>query len=89
MRLMRRRHGTWSGVANQQDGVTIDLSDLKEVTISKDNNTVQIGPGNRWADVYGKLVGHGLGTSGGRWGNVGVGGLLTGGESWRTTFTPT
>jgi FAD/FMN-containing dehydrogenase len=80
-RLTQHRHGTWSGIANQPGGVTIDLSNLKEVTISKDKTTVRIGPGNRWADVYEKLSGHGLGVSGGRWGNVGVGGLLTGGES--------
>ena len=70
-----------AGIANQPDGVTVDLSNLKDVTISKDSKTVQVGPGNRWGNVYEKLSAYGLGTGGGRWGNVGVGGLLIGGES--------
>jgi len=72
-------HTTWPGAANIQGGVTIDLSNMKEVSISSDKTRVSLGPGNRWADVYSKLGRAGIAVSEGRWGNVGVGGLLTSG----------
>jgi hypothetical protein len=40
---------------------------------------VEIGPGNRWGDVYSVLDEQGLSTLGGRVASVGVGGLVTGG----------
>ena len=46
---------SWAGSANIQDGVTIDLSALKQISIQLGNTTVGIGPGARWADVYGVL----------------------------------
>lgn len=52
---------------------------MKQVTPSVDLETLQIGPGNRWQEVYDQIEPLGLAVTGGRWGNVGVGGLLTGG----------
>jgi hypothetical protein len=52
---------------------------MKEVNVSTDKRTVSVGPGNRWGEVYDKTEPLGIAVSGGRWGNVGVGGLLTGG----------
>ncbi|KAF2404902.1 FAD-binding domain-containing protein [Trichodelitschia bisporula] len=72
-------HTPIPGWASLQGGVTIDLSDLKQVDPSPDRKTVAVGPGNRWADVYSKLDAVGLGVSGGRVATVGVGGLVTGG----------
>lgn len=52
---------------------------MKQVDVAADRLSVNIGPGNRWQDVYSKLDAKNLGTSGGRVGTVGVGGLVTGG----------
>lgn len=76
-------HTPWAGAANQQGGVTIDLAALNEVKVSTDKTVTRIGPGNRWVDVYSKLDSLGLAVPGGRVADVGVGGLITGGEiSW-------
>jgi FAD/FMN-containing dehydrogenase len=66
----------WSSI---QGGVTLDLSDFKGVEISSDRKSVNLRPGNLWADVYTELEAQGLETSGGRVATVGVGGLVTGG----------
>lgn len=34
------------------EGFTIDLTDIKEVVVSKDRKTVSIGGGAIWTDVY-------------------------------------
>jgi FAD/FMN-containing dehydrogenase len=79
-KLTRSSHMAWAGAANIEGGVTIDLRNLNEVTVSADKSIVSVGAGNNWAQVYEFIEPLGLATSGGRWGNVGVGGLLTGGE---------
>jgi hypothetical protein len=38
-----------------EGGVTIDLSNMKEITIAGDQKTVSLGSGNRWGDVYNKI----------------------------------
>jgi hypothetical protein len=43
------------------------------------SKTAQLGAGMRWGAVYGWLAPHGLGIAGGRFGDVGVPGLLLGG----------
>lgn len=58
-------HTPWAGSASQQGGVTIDLSGLDTIVVSPDQTVVGLGPGNRWADVYGKLGPLGLAVSGG------------------------
>ncbi|TID13183.1 oxidoreductase FAD-binding protein [Venturia nashicola] len=72
-------HTGWAGASSIEGGVTIDLSNMKEVLVSADKRMVTLGPGNRWGEVYPQLEDQGVAVSGGRWGNVGVGGLLTGG----------
>jgi len=72
-------HTPFAGAANIQDGVTIDLRAINEITLSPDRASVAIGTGNRWLDVYSELQSQGLSTSGGRVATVGVGGLVTGG----------
>lgn len=73
-------HTAYAGSANIDDGVTIDLSALNEITLSGDQSTVAIGPGQRWGNVYGALQAQNLSVSGGRSGGVGVGGLTLGGQ---------
>ncbi|WPG99208.1 Hypothetical protein R9X50_00201900 [Acrodontium crateriforme] len=72
-------HAPFQSSASIVEGVTIDLQSLNQVTVSADTKTVNIGPGNRWGDVYARLAPQGLATSGGRVASVGVGGLVLGG----------
>jgi FAD/FMN-containing dehydrogenase len=78
-------HTQWAGANNIQDGVTIDLQYLNRTRFEKVTETVDLGPGARWKDVYAELKKHGRVVAGGRNGKVGVGGLLLGGG--QTFFT--
>lgn len=75
-------HQTWGGASSQPGGVTIDLSSLNKMSIYEKDNVISVAPGLRWQNVYDALEPHNLAVSGGRWGNVGVGGLLLGGKSF-------
>ena len=72
-------HMLWSGSANIQDGVTVDLSQMKDVSISTDRKIVSAGPGCRWGDLYSKWDPLGLAVVGGRVNTVGIAGLTIGG----------
>jgi FAD/FMN-containing dehydrogenase len=72
-------HTQWAGANNIQDGVTIDLQFLNWTKFDEATDTVEIGPGARWKDVYTELEKYGRVVAGGRNGKVGVGGLLLGG----------
>lgn len=74
-------HTPWAGAATIQNGVELDLSAIKQVTVASDQKSTSIGPGARWLDVYSKLDALSLTVAGGRVATVGVGGLVTGGES--------
>lgn len=67
------------GAANITNGVLVSLTNFNQITLSSDKKTVSIGSGNRWIDVYTLLSPYGLAVAGGRYGDVGVGGLLLGG----------
>ena len=71
----------WAGAANIQDGVTIDLGQMKDVEVSADRKTASAGPGCRWGDLYKKLDPMELAVVGGRVDTVGVAGLTIGGGS--------
>ena len=73
-------HMFWAGAANIQDGVTIDLSQMNRLIVSRDETLTAVGPGVRWQDVYTKLEPMGLSVVGGRTGSVGVSGLALGGR---------
>ncbi|KAK4209809.1 hypothetical protein QBC37DRAFT_45377 [Rhypophila decipiens] len=72
-------HAAFPGASNVEDGVTIDLFRLTEMTISADRKTVSVGAGNRWINVSETLDPLGLAVVGGRVSDVGVGGLILGG----------
>ena len=72
-------HGHVSGVANIEDGVTIDMSSMSAVKVHRGNTITSVGAGARWGDVYHQLDAVGLGVAGGRVSGIGVGGLTTGG----------
>jgi FAD/FMN-containing dehydrogenase len=72
-------HAAFAGASNIKDGVTIDMANLNEIVVSKDQTVTSLGPGNRWVDVYTRLEPLNLSVVGGRTADIGVGGLLLGG----------
>ncbi|KAF2969679.1 hypothetical protein GQX73_g3916 [Xylaria multiplex] len=67
------------GAQSVQSGVMISLSKFYSRSLNGDKTIASIGPGQVWADVYTWLAPEGLAVNGGRYGTVGVGGLLVGG----------
>lgn len=72
-------HTPFEGSSTLPDGITIDLRNMKELTISSDKKMVSLGPGNKWRDVYPTLDAAAIRIVGGRDPAVGVGGLMVGG----------
>ncbi|KAI1368319.1 hypothetical protein F5Y08DRAFT_296390 [Xylaria arbuscula] len=67
------------GAQSVESGVMIALSKLNTRNLNRDKTIASIGPGQTWEDVYTWLAPEGLAVNGGRYGTVGVGGLLVGG----------
>ncbi|KAL2829468.1 hypothetical protein BDW59DRAFT_159056 [Aspergillus cavernicola] len=67
------------GAASTPDGVLISLHALTTLALSDDRSILHLGPGNLWGEVYNYTSQYGLAVNGGRYGQVGVGGLLVGG----------
>lgn len=66
-------------------GVHISLARFTDIVIHEDSETVEIGAGLTWSDVYSYLVPKGINVVGGRLGPVGVSGFtLGGGYSFKT-----
>lgn len=75
-----RAGGHMLGRANNIDlGVTIDLGKMNQTSYDSQSNIASIGPGAKWKDVYAELHKQGVLVTGGRDGDVGVGGFLLGG----------
>ncbi|KAK5954419.1 hypothetical protein OHC33_004141 [Knufia fluminis] len=72
-------HAAFQGASSEEDGITVSLSRLNQVTVARDRKTVKVGSGNVWGLVYSVLDKQGLTVPGGRDANVGVGGLSLGG----------
>ncbi|KAF2649454.1 FAD-binding domain-containing protein [Lophiostoma macrostomum CBS 122681] len=72
-------HAPAAGFANINDGVTIDLTSLKTVSLSADKSVAHVDPGLSWFEVYSYLDKFNVTVAGGRNGAVGVGGLTLGG----------
>lgn len=60
-------------------GVLISSTNLKTLQLSEDKETMSIGPGPRWGDVFEYMDGSNVTIVGGRLAPVGVPGLLLGG----------
>ncbi|KAK1147984.1 hypothetical protein N8T08_000500 [Aspergillus melleus] len=60
-------------------GVLISSFGLNQLKLSEDQSTVNVGPGNRWSNIYDYLEPYGLTVVGGRLGHVGVPGYVLGG----------
>ena len=73
-------HAAFKGASNSDGGLTIDLTSLSIIQVSSDNTLTQVGAGNRWIDVYTHLESLQLSVIGGRVADIGVGGLILGGN---------
>jgi FAD/FMN-containing dehydrogenase len=69
----------WAGRALRHDGLVIDLSLMREVTVDAATNTAQAAGGTTAADVSAAISQHGLAAVTGNVGAVGMAGLLLGG----------
>ena len=65
----------YPGSNNIDDGILVTLVNLTERKISADLSTIEVGPGNRWVDVYAELSPYGRYAIGGRLKTIGVSGL--------------
>ncbi|KAH7337969.1 hypothetical protein B0J17DRAFT_660255 [Rhizoctonia solani] len=72
-------HTANPGWAGTDSGVLVSLSKLNAIEVSKDKQSVVVGAGNRWGDVYAGTGKHGVTVPGGRVSPVGVSGFLLGG----------
>ncbi|ESZ91023.1 putative oxidoreductase, FAD-binding [Sclerotinia borealis F-4128] len=72
-------HTPFAGAANDNGGVTIDLTLLNSTAVSKDYEVISVGAGSIWNNIYEKLDPRNLTAVGERVAGIGVGGLLTGG----------
>lgn len=72
-------HAAFAGASNIDAGMTVDLINLNQVTVSANKQETAVGGGNIWYDVYRQLEPTGLSVIGGRVSAIGVGGLTTGG----------
>jgi len=77
-------HATNPGFSSTP-GVQISMARFNKVNVNKAANTVEVGAGLLWDDVYKALDGTGLNVVGGRVSGVGVAGfILGGGYSWKS-----
>ncbi|EGY17066.1 hypothetical protein VD0002_g302 [Verticillium dahliae] len=72
-------HSHWAGGNNIDGGVTVDLGHLRATKYNTETGIASIEPSSRWADAFLTLERSGVAVPGGRDGNVGIGGFLTGG----------
>ena len=72
-------HGV-AGHAMANGALVVDLREMRSVVVDPERRRAQAGGGALWEDVDGATVPHGLATTGGTFGDTGIGGLtLTGG----------
>jgi FAD/FMN-containing dehydrogenase len=65
------------------EGVVIDLSAMRQVTVDPGARTATVGGGGTWVDIDSATQAHNLATPGGRVTHTGIGGLtLGGGQGW-------
>ena len=74
-------HSPSPRAANINNGVLIDMSQFDQVTYDVANCLATIGAGQTWGSVYNTLDQYNVTVVGGRVLDVGVGGLILGGES--------
>ena len=70
-----------AGLASVDDGVVIDLSRLKAISVDPSSGSVRVGGGSVWGEVDAATQEHGLAVPAGIISTTGVGGLTLGGGS--------
>jgi FAD/FMN-containing dehydrogenase len=68
-----------AGYGTNDNGLVIDLSGMKTITVDPIRRTARLEPGLTWGEVASTLQPYGLAMTSGDVGSVGVGGLLLGG----------
>src|ERR1051326_5236217 len=72
-----------AGHSTLDDGLVIDLSQMKNIDIDPEAQTCVAQPGLTWAEFDGATQAHGLAVTGGRFSTTGISGLiLRGGSGW-------
>jgi FAD/FMN-containing dehydrogenase len=72
-----------AGHSSVDDGLVIDLSQMKRIDIDPDTQITRCQPGLTWAEFDGATQMHGLAVTGGRFSTTGIAGLLLGsGSGW-------
>ncbi|KAH8894377.1 FAD-binding domain-containing protein [Thozetella sp. PMI_491] len=81
-------HMNFPGSNNIDNGVLLALNGIVQLDVDTSSKTIDVGPGARWADVYGALQPYGLYCVGGRLKTIGVPGLsLIGGwHYWNNKY---
>jgi FAD/FMN-containing dehydrogenase len=75
-----------SGLSTCDDGIVIDLSGLKSITIDAETRTARAGGGVLWGEFDAATQAHGLHTPGGRATTTGIAGFtLGGGYGWTSS----
>lgn len=72
-------HSLFSGAANINGGVTVDMRSMKSVVLNHDHKVASVGGGAVFSDVYPQVVPYNLTVMGGRVPGIAVGGFTTGG----------
>ncbi|KAH8890548.1 FAD-binding domain-containing protein [Thozetella sp. PMI_491] len=72
-------HTVFSGAANINGGITVDMRAINSMVLSEDRKVASIGTGAKWSELYPELLKYNITVMGGRVTDIGVGGLITGG----------
>lgn len=72
-------HSTSGQSSKGEEGVVIDLSLIREISVDTEKQTITYGGGCLWSEVDEAAAQHGLATPGGTVNHTGVGGLVLGG----------
>ncbi|PYI00699.1 FAD-binding domain-containing protein [Aspergillus sclerotiicarbonarius CBS 121057] len=72
-------HTLFTGAANINGSVTVDMRSMNSLTLSADRKTASVGAGTVFSDLYPKLTPYNLTVMGGRIPGIGAGGFTTGG----------
>lgn len=72
-----------AGMSTVQDGLVVDVRNMKSIEVNPDERTVRCGAGLTWGELDAATQEHGLAATGGRVSTTGVAGFtLGGGSGW-------
>ena len=59
-------HAAFAGASSIASGITVSMERMNQVVVSNDKKFANVGPGNRWVDVYKTVEKFGVNVVGGR-----------------------